>query len=231
MRQRWKTGTAILGGIGALAAVVLLVNAGAGQDANQPKNKTDAKRTAPELLDLYYSARGAALVMRANCLQRRFPGQKEKYQPDLEKALTDADAWLALTPRFKGHAQMQRAYALEVSPRAARRSEAARVAIPSLRSVALPGSVDATAWDLRAAVPAVQRNTSPWATLALVMVGTFMTTLDTSIVNISLPAIARAFGTPLSGPIEWVLIVYLVVMPPLSTALPSAPGFASMRSV
>jgi EmrB/QacA subfamily drug resistance transporter len=48
--------------------------------------------------------------------------------------------------------------------------------------------------------------------LGLVMVGTFMTTLDTSIVNISLPAVARAFGTPLSGPIEWVLIVYLVVI-------------------
>jgi MFS family permease len=48
--------------------------------------------------------------------------------------------------------------------------------------------------------------------LALVAVGTFMTTLDSSIVNISLPAIARAFGTPLSGAIEWVVIVYLVVI-------------------
>ena len=48
--------------------------------------------------------------------------------------------------------------------------------------------------------------------LGLVAVGTFMTTLDTSIVNISLPAMARAFGAPLSGAIEWVLIVYLVVI-------------------
>jgi EmrB/QacA subfamily drug resistance transporter len=48
--------------------------------------------------------------------------------------------------------------------------------------------------------------------LGLVAVGTFMTTLDSSIVNISLPAIARAFGTPLSGTIEWVVIVYLVVI-------------------
>jgi len=31
-----------------------------------------------------------------------------------------------------------------------------------------------------------------------------MTTLDASIVNIGLPTIARAFGTPLSGTIEWV---------------------------
>jgi EmrB/QacA subfamily drug resistance transporter len=48
--------------------------------------------------------------------------------------------------------------------------------------------------------------------LALVAVGTFMTTLDSSIVNISLPAIARAYGTPLSGAIEWVIIIYLVVI-------------------
>ena len=51
-----------------------------------------------------------------------------------------------------------------------------------------------------------------WRVLALVAVGTFMTTLDSSIVNISLPAIARGFGTPLSGTIEWVVIVYLVII-------------------
>ncbi len=56
------------------------------------------------------------------------------------------------------------------------------------------------------------RSTNPWVTLGLVMVGTFMTTLDTSIVNISLPAMAGAFGTQLSGAIEWVLIIYLVVI-------------------
>src|SRR5437763_11887224 len=55
-------------------------------------------------------------------------------------------------------------------------------------------------------------GTNPWVILGLVMVGTFMTTLDTSIVNISLPTIARAFGTPLNGAIEWVLIIYLVVI-------------------
>ena len=53
---------------------------------------------------------------------------------------------------------------------------------------------------------------SRWAVLALVAVGTFMTTLDSSIVNISLPAIARAFGTELSGAVEWVVIAYLVVI-------------------
>lgn len=50
------------------------------------------------------------------------------------------------------------------------------------------------------------------AVVVLVCVGMFMTTLDASIVNIGLPAIARAFRTPLSGRIEWVIIGYLVVI-------------------
>jgi EmrB/QacA subfamily drug resistance transporter len=53
---------------------------------------------------------------------------------------------------------------------------------------------------------------SKWALFALVSVGTFMTTLDASIVNIALPSIADAFGTPVSGPVEWVVIGYLVVL-------------------
>jgi EmrB/QacA subfamily drug resistance transporter len=53
---------------------------------------------------------------------------------------------------------------------------------------------------------------SKWAVFALISVGTFMTTLDSSIVNISLPAIARSFHTPLGGTVEWVLIAYLVVI-------------------
>src|SRR5438270_2680598 len=39
-----------------------------------------------------------------------------------------------------------------------------------------------------------------------------MATLDTSIVNISLPTIAHYFGVPLNGAIEWVIIAYLVVI-------------------
>lgn len=39
-----------------------------------------------------------------------------------------------------------------------------------------------------------------------------MATLDSSIVNISLPTIAHAFGVPLSGAVEWVIIAYLVVV-------------------
>ena len=56
-----------------------------------------------------------------------------------------------------------------------------------------------------------QRVAHPLAVVALVWTGLFMTTLDASIVNIGLPTIARAFGTPLSGTIEWVIIGYLVV--------------------
>ena len=51
-----------------------------------------------------------------------------------------------------------------------------------------------------------------WAVFGLVSIGTFMTTLDASIVNIALPSIAGAFGTPVSGPVEWVVIGYLVVI-------------------
>jgi len=48
--------------------------------------------------------------------------------------------------------------------------------------------------------------------VGLVCTGLFMTTLDTSIVNIALPSIGRAFHTPLNGTIEWVIIAYLVVI-------------------
>ena len=51
-----------------------------------------------------------------------------------------------------------------------------------------------------------------WAVLAVVAIGIFMATLDSSIVNISLPAIAHAFGVGLTGAVEWVIIMYLVVI-------------------
>ena len=56
-----------------------------------------------------------------------------------------------------------------------------------------------------------ERTTSKWAVLAIVGVGVFMATLDSSIVNISLPAIATYFGVPLNGAVEWVVIAYLVM--------------------
>jgi EmrB/QacA subfamily drug resistance transporter len=51
-----------------------------------------------------------------------------------------------------------------------------------------------------------------WITLVVVTIGAFMGNLDASIVNISLPAIAHAFGTSLNGSIEWVVISYLIVI-------------------
>ena len=48
--------------------------------------------------------------------------------------------------------------------------------------------------------------------VALVCLGVFMTTLDASIVNIGLPAIAHAFKTPLGGAVEWIIICYLVMI-------------------
>src|SRR5215831_13307666 len=63
-----------------------------------------------------------------------------------------------------------------------------------------------------AATDEVPAATSKWAVLGIVAVGVFMATLDSSIVNISLPTIAHYFGAALSGPVEWVIIAYLVIV-------------------
>src|SRR5260370_8663169 len=57
-----------------------------------------------------------------------------------------------------------------------------------------------------------QEQANKWVVFAILGVGIFMATLDTSIVNISLPTIAHYFGVPLSGAIEWVIIAYLMVI-------------------
>jgi EmrB/QacA subfamily drug resistance transporter len=51
-----------------------------------------------------------------------------------------------------------------------------------------------------------------WAVLGIVATGVFMATLDTSVVNISLPSIARHFGRAFSAGVQWVVIAYLVVI-------------------
>src|SRR5579883_228023 len=51
-----------------------------------------------------------------------------------------------------------------------------------------------------------------WAVLAILAIGIFMATLDSSIVNISLPTIGSYFHVPLNGAVEWVIIAYLVVI-------------------
>lgn len=51
-----------------------------------------------------------------------------------------------------------------------------------------------------------------WIVLALSASSSFITTLDSSIVNIGLPAIAQTFHVGVSGAIEWVIIGYLVII-------------------
>jgi EmrB/QacA subfamily drug resistance transporter len=46
----------------------------------------------------------------------------------------------------------------------------------------------------------------------LVGIGVFMATLDSSIVNVSLPTISRYFDQPLGAAVEWVVIAYLVTV-------------------
>jgi EmrB/QacA subfamily drug resistance transporter len=55
-------------------------------------------------------------------------------------------------------------------------------------------------------------QTNKWIVLALAATATFMTTLDSSIVNIGLPSIAQTFHTGINGTIEWIIIGYLVVI-------------------
>ena len=63
-----------------------------------------------------------------------------------------------------------------------------------------------------ATAPSSERGREKWVVLALVALGTFMTALDASIVNISLPSIARTFRMPVGGAVQWVIIAYLVVI-------------------
>lgn len=57
-----------------------------------------------------------------------------------------------------------------------------------------------------------QAYPNKWSVLAVVAVGVFMATLDSSIVNISLPAIGEHFHVPLGPGVEWVVMSYLVVV-------------------
>jgi MFS family permease len=57
-----------------------------------------------------------------------------------------------------------------------------------------------------------EEHANKWIVLALSGTAAFMTTLDASVVNISLPSMAAAFGVTLTGGIEWVLIAYLLAI-------------------
>jgi len=57
-----------------------------------------------------------------------------------------------------------------------------------------------------------EQSTNKWAVLGIVAVGIFMATLDSSIVNISLPSISAYFQAPLNGLVEWIIIAYLITI-------------------
>jgi EmrB/QacA subfamily drug resistance transporter len=54
-------------------------------------------------------------------------------------------------------------------------------------------------------------NRSPWAVFAAVALGTFMATLDSSIVNVALPTLAHTFGATVTQ-IEWVSLSYVLTI-------------------
>ena len=59
---------------------------------------------------------------------------------------------------------------------------------------------------------ATTREPGKWSVFAVVAIGVLMATLDSSIVNISLPTLARSFARPINGALEWVVIAYLLVI-------------------
>ncbi len=69
---------------------------------------------------------------------------------------------------------------------------------------------DAMTATVRAPEHEDEERAGKWIVVAIVAIGVFMVTLDSSIVNISLPAIAHYFRVPLNGTIEWVIIAYLI---------------------
>ncbi|GHO50448.1 MFS transporter [Ktedonospora formicarum] len=60
-------------------------------------------------------------------------------------------------------------------------------------------------------LPAPKQH-SKWEAFVVIAPAIFMANLDTSIVNVSLPAIAKTYNTSLGGPIEWVVIAYLTII-------------------
>jgi EmrB/QacA subfamily drug resistance transporter len=83
----------------------------------------------------------------------------------------------------------------------ARRSAASIRGAPETHPVPLPAPTEGQ----------TEERANKWVVLALASVAAFMTTLDGSIVNISLPSIAHAFGVAATGAVEWVIIGYLIV--------------------
>jgi len=114
-------------------------------------------------------------------------------QPEADTPVSDADAG--------------RSGAKTVPPRSA------HIALVVSSSLCAQAASRQAHVDVVAPSPVCQaERANKWVVLALSGTAAFMTTLDSSIVNIGLPSIARAFGVSLSGTVEWVLIGYLVVI-------------------
>ena len=90
-------------------------------------------------------------------------------------------------------------------------SDATIPAESNTTEITQPQGTDSTVKDNQQPKSNYGETAGKWSVLAIVAVGIFMATLDSSIVNISLPAIASSFGVPLSGAVEWVIIAYLVI--------------------
>lgn len=56
-----------------------------------------------------------------------------------------------------------------------------------------------------------QESSNRWLILAVVLIGPFMATLDSSIVNVALPTMAKELGASM-GTIQWVVTSYLIVI-------------------
>jgi len=75
-----------------------------------------------------------------------------------------------------------------------------------------PADSTVTPEDKKTATASGEETAGKWTVMGIVAIGVFMATLDSSIVNISLPKISAYFHVPLSGSVEWVIIAYLIVI-------------------
>jgi DHA2 family multidrug resistance protein len=79
-------------------------------------------------------------------------------------------------------------------------------------------------------LPADLPHSYEWVVMGIVMVGTMMATLDTSIVNVSIPKIMADFGVNIDD-IEWVLTGYMIAfatLMPLTTWLRDRIGYKAL---
>ena len=79
--------------------------------------------------------------------------------------------------------------------------------------------------DRRIIVETTLETTQKWGVLVAVGIGTFMTALDTSVVNTVLPVIGKNFNEAITN-VEWVVTIYLLVLSGLLLEFWQAGGYA-----